>query len=50
MSNIVNFKKAKTKKFNEEHEVILSLEDDSDSDSSNDNGMQFTFELEEDDA
>jgi hypothetical protein len=48
MSNIVNFKKAKTKKFNEEHEVILTLEDDSDS--SNDNEMQFTFELEEDDA
>ena len=48
MDNVIDFNKVKTKKFVEENEVTLSLEDDSDSD--NDNGMQFTFEMEVDDA
>jgi len=48
MDNVINLDKVKAKKFNEENEIILTLDDDSDA--TNDNGMQFTFEMEIDDA
>lgn len=48
MDNVINLDKVKAKKFNEENEILFTLDDDSDA--INDNGMQFTFEMEIDDA
>jgi hypothetical protein len=49
MDNVINLNKVKAKKFNEENEIVFTLEDDN-SDASNDNGMEFIFEMEIDDA
>ena len=49
MDNVINLNKVKAKKFNEENEIVFTLDDDK-SDASNDNGMEFIFEMEIDDA
>jgi hypothetical protein len=49
MDNVINLNKVKAKKFNEENEIVFTLDDDN-SDASNDNGMEFIFEMEIDDA
>ena len=52
-SNIIDFKKAKAKKFNEENEIIFTVEDrdyelgELVHQASNDNGIEFVFKLEE---
>ena len=52
-SNVINFKKEKLKKFNEENEIIFTVEDQDYElgelvqQSHNDNGMEFIFKLEE---
>ena len=43
-SNIIDIKKASNKKFNEEKEIIFTVEDND-----NDNDMEFVFKLEESD-
>ena len=40
MDNVINLNKVKAKKFNEENEIVFTLDDDN-SDASNDNGMEF---------
>ncbi len=52
-SNVVSFEKAKIKKFNDENEIIFTVEDQDYElgelvhQSRNDNGMEFVFKLEE---
>jgi len=52
-SNVVSFEKAKIKKFNDENEIIFTVEDQDYElgelvhQSHNDNGMEFVFKLEE---
>tara|TARA_B100001287_G_scaffold230180_1_gene200708 strand:- start:226 stop:429 length:204 start_codon:yes stop_codon:yes gene_type:complete len=52
-SNIIDFKKAKAKKFNEENEIVFTVEDrdyvlgELVDQAHNDNGIEFTFKLEE---
>ena len=52
-SNIIDFKKAKAKKFNEENEIVFTVDDQTYSlgemvhQAHNDNGMEFVFKLEE---
>ena len=52
-SNVIDFKKAKLKKFNEENEIIFTVEDTDYElgelvhQASNDNGIEFVFKLEE---
>jgi len=54
-SNVINFKKEKLKKFNEEKEIVFTVDDDNYTlgecvhQSHNDNGMEFIFELEMED-
>ena len=50
-SNVINFKKEKLKKFDEENEIIFTVDDENYTlgemvhQSSNDNGMEFVFRL-----
>lgn len=52
-SNVVNFEKAKLKKFNDENEIVFTVEDkdyelgEMVHQSHNDNGIEFIFKLEE---
>ena len=52
-SNIINFKKAAAKKFNDENEIVFTVEGEDYQlgemvhQASNDNGMEFIFKLEE---
>ena len=52
-SNIIDFKKASVKKFNDENEIVFTVEDkdyqlgDMVHQAHNDNGIEFIFELEE---
>ena len=52
-SNVVSFEKAKIKKFNDENEIIFTVEDQDYElgelvhQASNDNGIEFIFKLEE---
>ena len=52
-TNILNFEKAKRKKFNEENEIVFTVEGEDYElgelvhQASNDNGMEFVFKLEE---
>ena len=52
-SNIIDFKKASVKKFNDENEIVFSVEDkdyqlgDMVHQAHNDNGIEFIFKLEE---
>ena len=49
-SNVVDFKKAANKKFNEEKEIVFTIEGEDyqlGDMASNDNGMEFVFKLEE---
>ena len=52
-SNIIDFKKATAKKFNDENEIVFTVEDQDYElgemvhQASNDNGMEFIFKLEE---
>ena len=52
-SNIIDFKKASLKKFNEENEIVFTVEGEDYQlgemvhQASNDNGMEFIFKLEE---
>ena len=52
-SNIIDFKKASAKKFNEEKEIVFTVEDkdyvlgELVDQAHNDNGMEFVFKLEE---
>ena len=52
-SNIIDFKKASLKKFNEENEIVFTVEGDDYElgemvhQAHNDNGMEFVFKLEE---
>ena len=52
-SNIIDFKKASLKKFNEENEIVFTVDDQTYSlgemvhQAHNDNGMEFVFKLEE---
>ena len=52
-SNIIDFKKAKAKKFNEENEIVFTVEDrdyvlgELVDQAHNDNGIEFIFKLEE---
>ena len=54
-SNVVDFKKAANKKFNEENEIVFTVEGDDYKlgemvhQAQNDNGMEFVFKLEMDD-
>tara|TARA_B100000424_G_C22894384_1_gene475731 strand:+ start:597 stop:797 length:201 start_codon:yes stop_codon:yes gene_type:complete len=51
-SNVINFEKAKLKKFNDENEIIFTVEGEDYElgemvhQSHNDNGMEFIFKLE----
>ena len=51
-SNVINFEKAKIKKFNDENEIIFTVEGEDyelgemGHQSHNDNGMEFIFKLE----
>jgi DNA-directed RNA polymerase subunit L len=51
-SNVINFEKAKIKKFNDENEIIFTVEGEDYElgemvhQSHNDNGMEFIFKLE----
>tara|TARA_Y100001938_G_C8060802_1_gene417113 strand:+ start:399 stop:548 length:150 start_codon:yes stop_codon:yes gene_type:complete len=49
MDNVIDLKKERIKKFTRENEIVFTLDNDT-SDADNDNGMEFTFELEVDDA
>tara|TARA_B100001063_G_scaffold225476_1_gene234330 strand:- start:1212 stop:1406 length:195 start_codon:yes stop_codon:yes gene_type:complete len=50
-SNVINFKKEKLKKFDEENEIIFTVDDEKYTlgecveQSQNDNGMEFVFKL-----
>ena len=50
-SNVINFKKEKLKKFDEENEIIFTVDDENYTlgemvhQASNDNGMEFVFRL-----
>ena len=52
-SNIIDFKKAAAKKFNEENEIVFTVEDrdyvlgELVDQAHNDNGIEFVFKLEE---
>ena len=52
-SNIIDFKKASAKKFNDENEIVFTVEDkdyelgDMVHQAHNDNGIEFIFKLEE---
>ena len=52
-SNVIDFKKAAAKKFNEENEIIFTIEGEDYQlgemvhQAHNDNGMEFVFKLEE---
>ena len=52
-SNIIDFKKASAKKFNDENEIVFTVEDkdyqlgEMVHQAHNDNGMEFVFKLEE---
>ena len=52
-SNVIDFKKAAAKKFNEENEIVFSIEGEDYQlgemvhKAHNDNGMEFVFNLEE---
>ena len=52
-SNIIDFKKASAKKFNDENEIVFTVEDkdyqlgDTVHQARNDNGIEFIFKLEE---
>tara|TARA_B100000212_G_C27231442_1_gene471793 strand:+ start:445 stop:657 length:213 start_codon:yes stop_codon:yes gene_type:complete len=52
-SNIIDFKKASLKKFNEENEIVFTIEGEDYQlgemvhQASNDNGVEFVFKLEE---
>ena len=52
-SNIIDFKKASLKKFNEENEIVFTVDDQTYSlgemvhQAHNDNGIEFIFKLEE---
>tara|TARA_Y100000361_G_C10976686_1_gene246831 strand:- start:20 stop:226 length:207 start_codon:yes stop_codon:yes gene_type:complete len=52
-SNIIDFKKATAKKFNDENEIVFTVEGEDYQlgemvhQASNDNGMEFIFKLEE---
>ena len=52
-SNVIDFKKAANKKFNEEKEIVFTIEGEDYQlgemvhQASNDNGMEFVFKLEE---
>ena len=52
-SNIIDFKKASAKKFNDENEIVFTVEDkdyqlgDMVHQARNDNGIEFIFKLEE---
>ena len=52
-SNVIDFKKAAAKKFNEENEIVFSIEGEDYQlgemvhQAHNDNGMEFVFKLEE---
>ena len=52
-SNVIDFKKAAAKKFNEENEIVFTIEGDDYQlgemvhQAHNDNGMEFVFKLEE---
>ena len=52
-SNIIDFKKAAAKKFNEENEIVFTIEGEDYQlgemvhQAHNDNGMEFVFKLEE---
>ena len=52
-SNIIDFKKASLKKFNEENEIVFTIEGEDYQlgemvhQAHNDNGMEFVFKLEE---
>ena len=52
-SNVIDFKKASNKKFNEEKEIVFTVEDkdyvlgELVDQAHNDNGMEFVFKLEE---
>ena len=52
-SNIIDFKKAAAKKFNDENEIVFTVEGEDYQlgemvhQASNDNGMEFIFKLEE---
>ena len=52
-SNIIDFKKASLKKFNEENEIVFTVDDQTYSlgemvhQAHNDNGIEFVFKLEE---
>jgi len=56
-SNVINFKKEKLKKFDEENEIVFTVEDENYTlgemvhQAHNDNGMEFVFrlDLEDDD-
>ena len=54
-SNVINFKKEKLKKINEEKEIVLTVDGDNYTlgecidQTHNDNGMEFVFELEMED-
>ena len=54
-SNVIDFKKASLKKFNEENEIVFTVDDQTYSlgemvhQAHNDNGMEFIFKLEETD-
>ena len=54
-SNIIDFKKASAKKFNEENEIVFTVEGEDYQlgemvhQAHNDNGMEFIFKLEADD-
>ena len=54
-SNIIDFKKASLKKFNDENEIVFTVEDKDYElgelvhQAHNDNGMEFIFKLEETD-
>ena len=50
-SNVINFKKEKLKKFDEENEIVFTVDDENYTlgemvhQASNDNGMEFVFRL-----
>tara|TARA_Y100000813_G_scaffold164425_1_gene125478 strand:+ start:644 stop:847 length:204 start_codon:yes stop_codon:yes gene_type:complete len=52
-SNVIDFKKASLKKFNEENEIVFTVDDQTYSlgemvhQAHNDNGIEFVFKLEE---
>ena len=52
-SNVIDFKKASLKKFNEENEIVFTVDDQTYSlgemvhQAQNDNGIEFVFKLEE---